>query len=41
MKEEILINAGSREVRAALISDGVLQDFLIERHAQGLSLIHI
>lgn len=35
MKEEILINAGSREVRAALISDGVLQDFLIERQAQG------
>ena len=34
MKEEILINAGVREVRAALISDGVLQEFLIERQTQ-------
>jgi ribonuclease G len=34
MKEEILINAGAREVRAALIADGVLQEFLIEREAQ-------
>jgi ribonuclease G len=35
VKEEILINAGSREVRAALVSDGILQGFLIERQAQG------
>ncbi|MBT5891536.1 MAG: S1 RNA-binding domain-containing protein, partial [Chromatiales bacterium] len=35
MREEILINAGPREVRAALVSDGVLQDFLVERQAQG------
>ena len=35
MKEEILINAGSREVRAALVSDGILQGFLIERQAKG------
>ena len=34
MKEEILINAGLREVRAALVSDGVLQEFLIERQTQ-------
>jgi len=34
VKEEIFINAGAREVRAALIADGVLQEFLIEREAQ-------
>ena len=31
MTEEILINVSPREVRAAVIDDGVLQDFLIER----------
>jgi ribonuclease G len=31
MKEEILINATAREVRAALVESGVLQEVLIER----------
>jgi len=31
MQEEILINATPREVRAALLSDGVLQELLVER----------
>ena len=31
MKEEILINATAREVRAALVDSGVLQEVLIER----------
>jgi ribonuclease G len=31
MTEEILINVSPREVRAAVVDDGVLQDFLIER----------
>ena len=30
-REEILINATSREVRAALVESGVLQEVLIER----------
>ncbi len=34
MKEEILINAAAYEVRAALVSDGALQEFMIERQAQ-------
>ncbi len=31
MKEELLINVSSREVRAALVANGVLQEVLIER----------
>lgn len=31
MKEEILINATPREVRAAVLSDGVLQELIVER----------
>jgi ribonuclease G len=31
LKEEILINATSREVRAAIVENGVLQELLIER----------
>ena len=31
MTEEILINLTSREVRAAVVEDGVLQEVLIER----------
>src|SRR5690606_39585889 len=31
MKEEILINATPREVRAAIVDSGVLQEVLIER----------
>lgn len=31
MTKEILINVSPREVRAAVVDDGVLQDFLIER----------
>lgn len=31
MKEEILINSTPREVRAAVLSDGVLQELIIER----------
>ncbi|MDH3418255.1 MAG: ribonuclease G [Gammaproteobacteria bacterium] len=31
MKEEILINATPREVRAALVEDGIVQELLIER----------
>ena len=31
MKEEILINATTREVRAAVLSDGVLQELIVER----------
>ncbi|TDJ48200.1 MAG: ribonuclease G [Gammaproteobacteria bacterium] len=31
MSEEILINSTPREIRVALIEDGVLQDFMIER----------
>jgi len=31
MKEEILINATPREVRAAVLDDGVLQELLVER----------
>jgi ribonuclease G len=31
MKEEVLINVSSREVRAALVANGVLQEVLIER----------
>lgn len=31
MNEEILINATAREVRAAVLSDGVLQELLVER----------
>lgn len=31
MTEEILINAGAREVRAAVLTDGVLQELRIER----------
>jgi len=34
MREEILINAGLREVRAALMVDGILQEFQIERSAR-------
>jgi ribonuclease G len=34
MKEEILINATAREVRAALLESGVLQEVLIERTAR-------
>jgi len=34
MSEEILINAGAREVRAALVADGILQEFMIERTAR-------
>ena len=31
MSEEILINVSSREVRAALVENGVLQEVLVER----------
>jgi len=31
MKEEILINVTPREVRAAVLDDGVLQELLVER----------
>ena len=31
MSEEILINVSSREVRAALVQNGVLQEVLVER----------
>ena len=31
MKEEILINVTPREVRAAVLNDGVLQELLVER----------
>ena len=31
MKEEILINVTPREVRAAVLRDGVLQELLVER----------
>ena len=31
VKEEILINATPREVRAAVLSDGILQELLVER----------
>ena len=34
MREEILVNAGLREVRAALVADGILQELLIERNTQ-------
>jgi ribonuclease G len=34
MSQEILINSTSREIRAALVEDGVLQDLLIERSAR-------
>ena len=33
MSQEILINSTPREIRAALVEDGVLQDLLIERNA--------
>ena len=31
MKEEILVNVTPREVRAALVEDGIVQEVLIER----------
>ena len=31
MKEEILINATPREVRAAVLNDGVLHELVVER----------
>jgi len=34
VREEILVNAGSREVRAALVADGILQELMIERSAK-------
>ncbi len=41
-REEILINATSREVRAALVESGVLQEVLIERTSRrGLDQQHL
>ena len=34
MSQEILINSTPREIRIALVDDGVLQDLLIERTTQ-------
>ena len=34
MREEILINVSSREVRAALLENGVLQEVIIERESR-------
>lgn len=41
MTEEILINASSREVRAAVLSDGVLQELRIERSSRSSLLGNI
>jgi ribonuclease G len=41
MKEEILINVTSSEVRVAALADGVLQDVIIERVAHTGLLGHI
>ncbi len=35
MREEILINVSAREVRAAVLADGVLQEVLVERASRG------
>ena len=39
MREEILINVTPREVRAAVVENGVLQELLIER-AMNTKCIH-
>lgn len=41
MKEEILINATAREVRAAVVCDGVVQELLIERASRSSLLGNI
>jgi len=41
MKEEILINVTQREVRAAVLDDGVLQELLVERVAHSGPLSNI
>ncbi|MBT8422624.1 MAG: ribonuclease G [Gammaproteobacteria bacterium] len=41
MKEEILINATTREVRAAVLNDGVLQELVVERSSRSSLLGNI